>query len=684
MGIALAMLYWLVESAIHTFAFDFGGFLSQLLTVDPHELWKRILVAALLVAFGVFAQRVINVIRRTGIALSTSEKKYSTLFQEALNPIFVLDQEGRFTEANQATLDFFECEASQLASTALRDSTQALQEIGTPGAFHPEACQGAIEVCFEVNGRHKTLLLNLAAVQLNDVPNLYFGIGQDISERMIAESNLKLAHAELEQIFQTASSAMRLIDSDFNILKINQTFARLSSVKAEDAIGARCYEVFAGEHCHTKECPLLQVTAGEDEIRLEVIKRRHDDTSVPCLLTARPFLAPDGALLGIVESFNDITELKRVQEDLRTERDRLRQILFQQFEGVGIVRSDFTVEYQNEALIDEIGELEGMPCYMAFLGKAEPCAPCLMQEALSTGRPHHCELPIAGRRLFEHTYTPFRDANGVHKVLVLLRDISDRKASRAAVIRSEQMAAIGELAAGVAHEINNPINGVLNYAEILIDNHPDLASVTSIATRIVSESERIAKIVQSLLAFSRRDAESRIAVSLGDLLLETLTITNAQLRRSFVQVSSTIEEKLPPVVCAPQEIQQVFLNLMSNARDALDERFPDGDPDKILAITAVRESTRLGPCVTVWFRDQGVGIPPHLIAKVTSPFFSTKPKGFGTGLGLTISNEIIVEHGGQLLIESKEGESTRVGVRLPIPTPSTERTDHESGEHPGR
>ncbi len=681
LGIFLATLYWFVESAIHSFALGYGSYFSQLLTTDPHELWKRLLVAALLIAFGLSSQRGINALRRTETARATSEKKYQTLFQEAMNPIFVLDKQGQFKEYNQATLGFFECSGSDLLSTRYQElaSLSTAERRRDPSV--PEESPMSYEVEHSVNDHMKTLLLNVAPVRFEDSPPLYFAIGQDISERKLAETNLTLAHAELNQIFQTASSAMRLIDNEFNVLKVNQTFASLSGVTAEDAIGEKCYDVFAGDCCHSDKCPLNRVLDGEAEIDLEVNKLHRDGTPVPCLLTARPFLAPDGAPLGIVESFKDIAELKSVQEELRTERDRLRSILFQQFEGVGIVRRDFTLEYQNSALTEEIGDFQGEPCYSAFLKNTVPCPSCLMHEALSSGRPQQREFTTSAQRVYEHTYTPFRDANGEEKVLVLLRDISDRKASRAAIIRSEQLAAIGELAAGVAHEINNPINGVLNYAELLIEGHPQLETVHELANMIVSEGERVAKIVKSLLDFSRRDSEYRIAVDFGQLLPDTLTITNALLRSSFITVNVDIADDLPQIVCVPQEIQQVFVNLVNNARDALNQKYPLGGPDKILDIAAQIEQVDHDQFVTIAFHDHGSGIPADLIDKVTSPFFSTKPQGYGTGLGLTISHEIIAAHGGRLVIESREGDYTKVAVRLPVAPSAAESDSHDQGPH---
>ncbi len=670
-GILTAGLYWLLEALAHVYLYcaylfpqyTHGTFLSYLFPADMHEVSKRLLISALIVGFSLYAQHGINVRRRTEEALATSERKYRTLIQEALNPVFVVDTGGRMVEHNLAAQQFFEMPAEELASKRYQDLFWPRSDGGALGAH--VVIPGQLEVNYHTKGSIKTLLLNLVPFAAEDGRQLYFGIGQDFTERKRIQVNLQLAHAELHQIFNTASAAMRVIDAHSNVLRVNQTFVGLSGITEEEAIGAKCFDVFAGDKCHTPECPLVRILNGAKEIEYDLTKTRNDGTTVSCLLTARPFMDQDGQPVGIVESFKDITELARVQEELRTERDRLRHILFQQFEGVGIIRGDFTIEYQNEALRQELGNCVGQLCYAALRGRTMPCPCCYMEEAITSGKLQHCEFEVVAGRVHEHTYTPFRDANGEEKVLVLLRDITERKASRASVIRSEQLAALGELAAGVAHEINNPMNGIINYAQMLINRDRGHEYVKDIASRVVAEGDRVAKIVESLLAFARRESQVRVPIHIQDILSDSLTLTGAQIRKDGIDLAFEVPMDLPRVHCIPQEIQQVFLNLLSNARYALNERYPSADRNKRLRITAGADGNGASRNVTVLFEDSGVGIPVANLAKVMNPFFSTKPKGKGTGLGLSICNEIVQEHGGRLTIDSVEGEFTRVSVTLP-------------------
>ena len=665
-GLALAAVSWLLESYLHVHVFRLGDLRSQILVAGGHELWKRLLVAGLLIAFGFYAQHGINVRRRTALALQASEARHRTLIAEALNPVFVLDGAGRILEHNRAAREFFELDDATLAAARYQDlfssPDSAVQEDLL--AVNP----GQHEVGYQVNGTAKTLLLNVVPLPVPSDSRLYFGIGQDFTERKQMQDRLKLAHAELQQIFQTASAAMRVIDADHNVVRVNDAFVELSGIRREEAIGSKCFEVLPGDNCHTPECPIRRILAGAREIKYELTKNRSDGSRVKCLLTARPFLGADDETVGIVESFNDVTALVEAKEELGGERDRLRHLLFQGPAGLAIIRRDHVVETENATLAGELGSCLGRRCFEALQERNRPCPGCEMEAALASGQIQRRECTLPGGKVHEHIYTPFRDSNGEEKILMLLRDITERRTSRASVIRSEQLAALGELAAGVAHEINNPMNGIINYAQMLINRERDPAEVRSIAGKVVSEGDRVARIVEGLLAFARRESQDFVPTRVDELLVDSLTLIGSQIRKDAIALEVEIPPDLPRIVCAPQGVQQVFLNILSNARYALNEKYPGGDENKQLRITAAAAAAGgVAKNVVITFEDHGVGIPRANLSRVTYPFFSTKPKGKGTGLGLSICQEILRESGGRLAIESVEGEFTKVMVSLPLP-----------------
>jgi PAS domain S-box-containing protein len=490
----------------------------------------------------------------------------------------------------------------------------------------------------------------------------------DISDRKKMERDLQQAHAELNQIFQTASVAMRLVDSNFNVLKINKTFEHLTDVKEADAIGKKCHEIFSGPTCFTEQCPIHRIINDMETVESYVDKVRPDGKSIPCILTATPFVGPEDRIIGVVESFRDITELKKAQDAIESERDKLERILSHLHEGVSIISRDRVVEYQNQIFSDYFGDCEGQTCHAAIHGEQQPCRPCLMKAALKSGRIRLAEFETPDGRSFEKAYTPVTDVDNQQKVVALLRDVTEKKAATAAIMRAEQLAALGELAAGVAHEINNPINGIINYAQILANKSGKGDPVHDIAERLIKEGDRIARIVEGLLSFARRRHEDKAVISIEQILLDSMALTAAQLRNDNITVKTDLPGDLPNVNAQAHEIEQVFVNIISNARHALNEKFsePCNQDDKILEITAETTTSNGRPCVRVNFKDNGTGIPAAVIDKVMNPFFSTKTEGKRTGLGLSISHGIVEEHGGRLRIESEEGCHTKVVMELPV------------------
>ena len=257
------------------------------------------------------------------------------------------------------------------------------------------------------------------------------------------------------------------------------------------------------------------------------------------------------------------------------------------------------------------------------------------------------------------------DSGKVKSVIELARDITEKVNLQAGATRTRHLASLGELAAGVAHEINNPINNIINYAQILIDEFEKEKRDDEITRRIIRDGDRIATIVRSLLSFARIRKEEKTYIHLHEIFSDTLSLTSAQIRKDGIHLKVSIPSESIKIPVHPQQIQQVFLNLISNCRFALNQKYPATHENKILEITCDEIQNNNSPYIRIVFTDQGTGIPAGIMDKVINPFFSTKPSRIGTGLGLSITHGIITEHGGKLLIDSVEGEYTRTTIELP-------------------
>jgi signal transduction histidine kinase len=217
----------------------------------------------------------------------------------------------------------------------------------------------------------------------------------------------------------------------------------------------------------------------------------------------------------------------------------------------------------------------------------------------------------------------------------------------------------------VAHEINNPINGIINYAQILVNKSSANIFARDLGERMIKEGDRIARIVEGLLSFARRKQDEKTWVAVEDILSDSMALTAAAMRKDNIIVTENKSDDLPRILAQAHEIEQVFVNIISNARYALNQKYPQPHEDKRLEVIAEEHSVKHRPYVRISFHDYGTGISPDIIEKVRNPFFSTKTEGKRTGLGLSISHGIVNDHGGQLTIDSVAGMFTRVSVMLP-------------------
>jgi signal transduction histidine kinase len=252
--------------------------------------------------------------------------------------------------------------------------------------------------------------------------------------------------------------------------------------------------------------------------------------------------------------------------------------------------------------------------------------------------------------------------------LSVVRDMTEKKQMEMQLIQADKMASLGELAAGVAHEINNPLTGIISNAEFLQEEIPAESDEQQEEIRdIIENGQRIKTIVQDLLNFSRqRDSKTYTSLDVPSVIASSLNLTEHQIQLDRIKVVKEIGDPLPLVWGSLNQIEQVFINLLSNARYALNRKHPNAHADKTLLIRTEQVEENGRKYVRIEFLDKGIGISEENLQKICNPFFTTKEQGQGTGLGLSISYNIIQEHRGTIRFESEEGEYTKVTVDLPV------------------
>jgi PAS domain S-box-containing protein len=257
----------------------------------------------------------------------------------------------------------------------------------------------------------------------------------------------------------------------------------------------------------------------------------------------------------------------------------------------------------------------------------------------------------------------------------VLVDLRERKLMEAAAREHARLASLGELAAGVAHEVNNPLSGVLSYAQLAkrllepgVSKQPLAERLAEPLDGIMAEAERILEITRTLVSFARRpEKEAFRPLHAHELVHASLTIMKQRLKENSIALEVDIPEDLPPLRARGHELTQVLQNLITNARQALNARFPRWDPAKRLSFRARRvdpDAASPQGYVRIDVEDKGCGIPATELSRVFVPFFTTKPQG--TGLGLAIAREIVIAHGGHMGVVSEPGSGTTFSFTIPV------------------
>jgi signal transduction histidine kinase len=369
------------------------------------------------------------------------------------------------------------------------------------------------------------------------------------------------------------------------------------------------------------------------------------------------------------ESQHELKERKLAEEALQTEKNKLQSVIDAMSDGLIIADKDYNIIYQNEPTRIIYGDQTGGKCYRVYEGRDNVCDGCPVEKALMDGKSHTSERKViapSGEAFFwENTANPVRDAKGeIIACLEVGRNITERKqaAEREKELQRElylssRLASIGELAAGVAHQLNNPLTGVLGFSQRLLKKSTDEESSQDLR-KIYGEAERAAKIVQNLLTFARRRQPKKEYSDINNVVQSALELRAYELKTSDIEVTANLASGLPKIMLDFHQIQEVFLNLILNAEQAMTEANGGGK----LAIKTEKNKKY----VRCTFSDDGPGIPPENLDNVFDPFFTTKGERGGTGLGLSVCHGIIGEHGGKIYVKSKPKKGATFFVELPI------------------
>ena len=527
--------------------------------------------------------------------------------------------------------------------------------------------------------KHRTELMKLVEDRTEELSLSNEVLRQEILDRKLTEHALKISERKYRSLYNHAPDMYHSLNKRKIIIDCNETEARMLGYTKEEIIGRPLTDFFTAESKKLIEKDFPRLKKEKVLRNIERTFVRKDGATFPAIVNVYAEFDSEGEIFEIRAIARDISDIKKLQD---REIKLLKELktIFENFPvGIIYLDKDFKIIRMNKYFSDFTGisemDLAGKLCYETVgeyvndptkKGHEKICSFCKKDICFKNKITTIIERPFINK-FIRVTTIPELDVNGeITTFMEVVEDITDRKLAETEAIRAGHLASLGELAAGVAHEINNPINGIINYAQILANKNQPESKEYDISNRIIKEGNRIAAIVSNLLSFARGNKEEMRPVHINEIMSDSLALTNTQLTRDSINLQINIPADLPAITVIPGHIEQVFLNIISNARYALNEKYPGIHEDKILKITGEQVTVEDLLYIRITFFDLGAGISPENINKVMNPFFSTKPANIGTGLGLSISHGIVTNHGGKITINSVTGKFTMVIIELPV------------------
>src|SRR6266571_3189944 len=466
------------------------------------------------------------------------------------------------------------------------------------------------------------------------------------------------------EIVAALADAVVVTGADRRIVTANRAAAELFGRPLEDMPGTAIDDLVAVAE-RERVAELEQRARGGEDRRYETKVVRSDRAERDVAVSATP-LVVEGDLIGTVATLRDITEQKRAQDALARSEARYRNLVESASDAIATFDANGRFTTVNHA-----GEIVSGYKRDELIGQW--FAPMLPDDELPKVLDHFQKALAGETGLYETAFlrkdreirtisvtysTPQKD----EEVLCIIRDVTDQKMLQEQLIQSEKLSAIGQLVSGVAHELNNPLAGISAFAQLLLTEKRFPPDQRTAAEMIYAEARRASRIVQNLLTFARQHKPERTPTSVNQVLDDTLELRGYKLRVRGIDVQRDYDEQIPETMADAHQLQQVFLNLITNAEQAMERA--ERDQQRLTIRTR-----RAGDLIRIEVEDTGPGIPPNLLERIFNPFLTTKPTGSGTGLGLSISLGIVREHEGRIWAENATQGGARFVIELPIVAP---------------
>ncbi len=596
--------------------------------------------------------------------MDQANRHWVEIFDAISDFIVVHDEQHNVLRVNRAMADFIGVRPTELIGLSM---SALLAPAGEVSQRHCPFCRRGAPADdeFVQPVLERTYLVSTSQIHASESESLQtIHVLKDITDRREAERRYR-------ELFDNIQEGLFFTSPEGRFIEVNDALVRMLGYDSrEQLLQADVPRDIYANPDHRREMIRLMEQHGGLRNHHETLRRK-DGSLIHVLINAFAVRDGQGRIVQFRGLMLDITDLTNFQSELQRERDFSSKILNNTQSLILVADTAGLISYANRRWYEAGGyeqpQLVGHRLVELIAHSRRQAVLDALHATLAGQQVDNLEVPVMradGRTgQFSINLSPMRDDQGhVSSIVVVMSDITDTAMLQAKLVHTEKLAAVGQLVSGVAHEVNNPLTAILGFADLLMDN-PELPESARKDLRVIlQEAQRTKQIVQNLLSFARQMPPQRRPLQLNQILSQTLQLRAYDFSSHGVEVVQHLHDNLPEVIGDSHQLQQVFLNIINNAYDAVRDT---GRPARIEIMTASTQGF-----AEAAVRDNGDGI--QHIERIFDPFFTTKEVGKGTGLGLSICYGIVREHGGEIYCHNNQhGPGATFVVRLPAVSEAT-------------
>ena len=594
--------------------------------------------------------------------ISRSQHNYRDLIDNLDHAVFTLALDGEIRVANRCLSELLGVSFQYLIGRRITDfievpTHEQFQQL-LPLLLKTESWVGTFSVCLRKDREPRQFHCWVQALSEDGRFVAVTGWARDVT----AERQSEVRFAEL---FETLREGIFLSTPEGKLLDANPALVRMLGYESKKELQAHnVRDVYLNPA--ERDSLIRDVFAEGSAQDRTIILRRKDGRAIDCLISCAAIRDAEGSVLRIQGTLVDVSERLEMEKHLHEEQEFVRSLVASFPDVIAVLSLQGACTFMSPRVKDVLGLAPEEFVGKVLGGRVHPDDLSKLKtvfQKVATGHGMNSQFEYRTRhadgtwRMLRASASPLYDTHGkISGVVASARDVTESKTIEQQLVQKEKLAAMGEMMAGVAHELNNPLTAILGISDLIRERAVDDAMRHQIET-VLKQARRAATIVQNLLVFSRPSSLRKSKVQLDQIVKQALDAQHTSLQQKKITIQFQGARDLPPIEGDPKLLVQGFSNLISNAEQAIGSSRESGT----LRISAGFADGK----IILAFSDDGPGISPENLGKVFDPFFTTRRPSGGTGLGLTISQAIVKEHGGKIEVESSPGAGATFRVLLP-------------------